>query len=266
MVYGYGNSPAVFRNTDPGKALRIASASTGAGSSIEVSGSAVKDVLGDSVTDRYFTVAGSAGAPGSAGYVYGWGDIADTGSTAATTKLGARLGNCTVVNKTLSVTVDGGAPIVITFNQNYTAQTNATIIAAINAVLGAAAVASEFMPGARYRPFFADEEQGLIAAGGAIAMGTVCAFDGNHRKIRPMTSADPSALFAGVAWEDLIAGRSGRVKRRGFLPIADILRTDVAAFVYGDTFSIDPGNPGKIVKGGAQGLFPAIRSDAVQVQ
>jgi len=37
------------------------------------------------------------------------------------------------------------------------------------------------------------------------------------------------------------------------------------AFVHGDTFSIDPANPGQIVLGGAQGLLKCVRPDVVEV-
>lgn len=267
-VYGHGNTPAVFVNGDFGEALRIDSATTGGSSSVAISGTAVKAIFGDGTNDKYTTRAGSAGFSGA---VWGWGDISTVAvgpsQNVQTKSLGQRLGNCTSANKTLSVVVNGGAPIVITFNLNYTASTNATIIAAINAALGSAATASVYKPGSFYRPRFSDEEFAPRNTGTVgLPFGTVCAFNGSDRSVRAMTSADSASLFGGVALQDIPVGTSGRVKKAGYVLLTDILRVDSASIAYGDTFSIDGANPGKITKGGAQGLFPAIRSNAVRIK
>lgn len=68
----------------------------------------------------------------------------------ANTKLGVRLGDCSLVNKTLTLTVDGVAETV-TFNQNFTAQTNAQILTFINAAL-IGATASLYQRGKDYMP------------------------------------------------------------------------------------------------------------------
>ena len=154
----------------------------------------------------------------------------------------------------------------MTFNQNFTAQTNAQVLTFINGVLGAAALASTWKPGTFYRPSFADEEQSLknnTATG--IPFGTVLAFDTRREYVRPMTSTDAASLFAGVAWQDIDAGKRGRIKTRGWLPITDLRRVDSAAVAFGNTFSVDASNPGMITLGGAQGLLSAIRTNAVMV-
>jgi hypothetical protein len=121
---------------------------------------------------------------------------------------------------------------------------------------------------ARYRPSLLDEEQALknnSAVG--IPMFSALAFDGHHKKVRLMTSADAASLFAGIAWEDIYPGQVGRVKTKGYLPVTDLIRTDGAgALTYGQTFSITAGQNGKVSVGGAQGLLMAIRSDAVRVR
>lgn len=70
----------------------------------------------------------------------------------ANTKLGVRLGNCSVTNKTLTLTVDGTINKTITFNQNFTAQTNAQVLAFINAALGVDATASLYQRAKDYLP------------------------------------------------------------------------------------------------------------------
>jgi hypothetical protein len=262
-ISGYGNSPAVYQGrNDWGRALKIESANTGSGSSVVVSGDAVPVIMG--------TVTQRDGSGGIKGYSYGYHDVSGSGTgpslTLIITKIGQRLGDCTSVNKTLTVAVDGGAPINIVFNANYTAVDNATMLATINSALGAAATASLYDVGGRYRPSFTDEEQTLWnnqATG--FLMGSVLAWDGGRTAVRLMTSTDPASLFAGVAWEDIYPGTYGRVKTKGWLTIADVLRTDAVAFAYGDTFSVDAAAPGQVYKGGSQGLLMGIRTDAVQV-
>jgi hypothetical protein len=255
-VYGRGNSPAVFWTIDFGRALKIESAATSGTSTVAVSGDAVETLFGREV----FTRDGSGGIKG---YVYGWADVA---GTVAGTSLGARLGDCSVTPKTLAVTVDGGAPVDVVFNANHTAQSNATVLGLINAALGAAATASAYDVGGRYRPHFTDEEKMLLnSTATGLPMGTVLAYDTTRQTVRAMTSADAASLFAGVAWEDIYPGTAGRVKTRGWLKIVDVYRNVSGALTFGETFSIDATTPGRIVRGGTQGLLRAIRSDAVEV-
>ncbi|UXB38277.1 hypothetical protein K7569_10955 [Stenotrophomonas maltophilia] len=259
-VSGYGNTPFVFRISDFGRALKITS-TTEAGSSIAVSGSAAAVLFGE--------VTAYPGVQNLPGYVHGSFDISGTAvgpsSDLLITSLGKRLGDCTSVSKVLQVVVNGGAPLVIPFTLNYTDISNATILAAINSVLGSNAVATEYALGNRYRPRFSDEEQTMENASGVgIPMGTVLAFDSAYKRVRAMTSADPASLFAGVAWEDIYPGAWGRVKTSGYLPINDLRRTGSASLTFGSTMSVGA-TPGVVAPGGSQGLLSAIRSDAVRV-
>ncbi|HEY0120539.1 MAG TPA: hypothetical protein VGC14_02060 [Rhizobium sp.] len=259
---GYGNSPAVFLNQEWGRALRIDDASTADGSGIAVSGDAVSVLFGQ----QAYTVPG---AGGTSGYLYGWADVSGTGVGSSRnvfiTSLGQRLGDCSTTSKTLVVTPAGGSAVTVAFNQDFTAQSNATVLAFINAALGSAAVASLYNVGGRYRPFFRDEERTLQnTSATTILMGMVLAYDGDNRSVRPMISGD-NAPYAGVAWEDIYPTKFGRVKTSGYLPIADVLRTDSDAISFGDTFSIDAAKPGYVVKGGTQGLLKAIRNNALRV-
>lgn len=259
-VSGYGNTPFVFRISDFGRALKVASAG-GAGSSIAVSGTAAAVLFGD-----VSTFAGAANLPG---YVHGSVDVsgAGVGPTNAVfiTSLGNRLGDCSTVNKVLSVAVDGAAPLTVTFDQDYTNATNAAILAAINAVLGSAASATEYALGNRYRPNLRDEEKSLQNSSAVgIPMGSVLAYDGSYKRVRLMTAADAASLFAGIAWEDIYPSGWGRVKTSGYLPVSDIRRSDGAALVFGATMSVSA-TPGIAMSGGSQGLLRAIRPDAIEV-
>lgn len=264
---GFGNSPAVFHNEDWGESLRIDSATDGAASSIEVSGDAVAYIFGDGSRERLFTRKGSAGFSGA---VWGWGDISSQavgpGKNVLNKMLGQRLGDCTSINKTLSVLINGSSIINIVFSDNYTNQTNQDVIGFINNELGSAAFASIYMPGSLKRPMFSDEEIApKNTSGSGIKMGSIVAFDNAFDKVRLMTAADPKTIFAGVAWEDIESNDRGRVKSSGYLPITDILRSDADPISFGDTFSIDPATPGVAINGGSQGIMMAIRSDAVKV-
>lgn len=273
-LYGYGNTPAVFTLFHHGRALKIESAATSGASTVSVSGTAAALIFGD--------VVEKPGAGGLKGYCYGRADISGmpvgpdktgTSNLDGVSQLGKRLGDCSSVSKTLSVVVDGGSPIVVTFNANHTAQSNATVLGIINAALGAAATASEYNVGGRYRPRFTDEERTIKNTSAVgIPMGSVLAYDTTQtaplRAVRLMTSADAAGLFAGVAWEDIYPGKVGRVKTRGWLSIGDVLRDDATAVSYGTTFSISASAPGKVVVGGSQGLLRAIRGggDAAAVE
>ncbi|MNM52810.1 hypothetical protein D3C81_638980 [compost metagenome] len=241
-VMGAGNTPFAFKITDFGRSLKIESNDTTASSKIEVSGDAVPIVFGRQVYSM-------PGVVGIKGYVYGWADISGVGvglnKNVFITSLGQRLGDCTTVNKTLGVKINGGATTTITFNQNYTAQTNATILAAINSALGSAAVATAYDIGGRYRPEMLDEERSLKNnSAEGILMGMALAWDGHNKKIRKMTASDAPALFAGIAMEDIYPGQWGRVKTCGW-----ILNTDLYQFTgspsYHQVFYIDPAVPGK---------------------
>ncbi|MEC9018237.1 MAG: hypothetical protein VYC29_10030, partial [Pseudomonadota bacterium] len=257
---GSGNSPAVFRIEDFGRALRITSATTGTASKVVISGTATPILFGKTGTEGITRIDGDVGM---AGYAYGWADIADAGSKAAITKLGARLGNRTGSPLTLTVQVDALAPVNITLDQNYTAMTNAAILAVINTALGSTATASEFAVGQRYRPSITDEEQSLQnTSGTTILMGMALAIDSNGaRTVRPMLSTDLPTAFAGVAWEDIRPGAYGRVKTGGWLPTTDLLRSDGGSPNPGTTFTIDPAKPGYVLSNNASGsgILPVIR-------
>lgn len=330
-VYGAGNSPMVFSVTDFGRALKIESADTTDASAVAIGGTAAPIIFG--------SVINKPGAGGLKGYAYGEFDISGAGvglsRNVYVTAIGQRLGDCAASPKALTIGFQGGAPISITFDQNYAATitggisgtvltatavagrpievgmvvavgtftttvaslgtgtggagtynlaaaptaavaagatiaawvSNGSMLTAIQAAIGANGTVSTFSPGERFRPSMLDEEQELRnSTTVGIPMGSVLAYDTSHKTIRLMLSSDPLTRYAGVAWEDIYPGKAGRVKTGGYLSRSELLRTDaVTALTFGDTHSIDPAAPGKIFKGGAQGLLMAVRSNAVRV-
>lgn len=268
---GSGNSGVhPFRHIDRGeRALRITSANGSTASAIEVSGTAVPVLFGDGTIGLpYYTKPGGGGLRGN---VYGWNDVGDAPrgypNTNISVTMGTRLGNCTIATKTLTVKVNGVETMTHTFNQNYTGQSNAAILAQINTTLGASATADLFNPTMLYRPSWTDQEAVRINSTLiGIPMGSVVAFDANGYGVRLMTSADDRSLYAGVAWEDIYPGKPGRVKNDGHLMISDVRRTDPeVAIARGESLSVSA-TPGVAVKGGTQNLLTAVRAGVVQVK
>ena len=234
-VVGYRNTPAVYLYYDDGsRALRIDSATTGGSSSITVSGSAVAVLFGSTIA--------VAGAVGLAGGVYGTWDIgAHLVAGTNITSLGYRLGDCTSAPLYLTVTPDGGSPRTVTFNANYTAQSNATIEAAINTVLGSAATCSEYNINARFRPMLIDEELTLTNNDTTtILPGWAVKFDGATRSGgKLMTQTDPASVFAGISYETIPPGAIGRVKIAGMVrQTQDMVRSDAGSFSQGTPFGV----------------------------
>lgn len=260
-VSGKGNSPAVFRITDFGRALKIA-APDGSLAPVSVSGPAVAILMGQ--------VRSYPGATNLASYVHGSSDVSEQlvgpAANLAITSLGRRLGNRSSTPVSLSVTV-GAETRTVTFNANHTAVSNADLLAQINTALNGIAVASLYAVGERYRPRFTDEELSLTNGQTyGIPMGSLLAWDANRTHVRLMTSSDDPSIFAGVAWEDIYPSKVGRVKAGGYLPISDIRRADTAAITFGSTLSVSPTSPGQAVAGGSQALLTAIRPTAVALR
>lgn len=259
-IVGQGNSPFAFKISDFGRALKIESSNTTDVSRVEVSGRAVATLFGREV----FAFPGAGGIKG---YVHGWADISGAGvglpRNALITSLGKRLGDCRTLNQTLNVKVDAGSTTVITFDQDYTAQSNATILATINTALGSAAVASAYNVGARYRPEMLDEERSLMnSSANGIYMGMVLAYDGHNKKVRKMTATDDASLFAGLALEDIYPSQWGRVKTCGW-----VFKTDLYQFtgspIYHQVFYVDAAVPGKPTL--TVGVNPIMRGKAADV-
>lgn len=258
-----GSSPMVYSNADFGRALKIQSATDGLTSKVSVSGDAVPVIFGK---ENY----SFDGCPGIPGYAYGWGDIsgANVGSPTVgnITSLGKRLGNCTTVNKTLNVLIDGATTRTMVFNQDYTNQDNATVLAAINAALGGLATATAYNVGVRYRPSVLDEERRAKNNGlPGILMGMATAYDGTIRNIRKMTAADDPSLFAGIALQDFYPAQIDRIKTSGRVKQTDLLGI-TGTLTFGQPIYIDPAVPGRMtLTPGTNVIMRAISSDAVEV-
>lgn len=225
-----GKTPIGYRSTNSGKAIRIDSSSTGAVSTVRISGTAAAAVFGAGTYKD--------GGGGLKGYAYGYWDISGilvglaANITVANT-LGRRLGDCSSSPKTLTITIDGGSPIDVVFNANHTADTNATILAKINTALGAAGTASEYAvtQGETY-PRFPDRQATVQNTGtaGIPRFGAVKAATGPAVEILGL--ADPASSLAGIALEPIPPGKYGRILTSGLL---------YSSQIPGFTNTINPG-------------------------
>lgn len=216
-ITGARLQPAAFRVTlDNARALRITSADATAATLVEVDPTSTGAIA---LFKQVLPIAGGAGLPAA---VRSWLDVSGEVNGSL---MGQRLGDCSTVNKVLRIRFQGGSWINVTFTYNMGPADNAEVLAVINQQLGAAGTADLWaVTTATRRPRIRDEERSLVnATATAIRKGTALAFAGSSNRARPMTSADPASLFAGIAWQDILPGRAGRVKMAGYLPLEDML-------------------------------------------
>lgn len=84
-------------------------------------------------------------------------------------------------------------------------------------------------------------------SGAIIPKGAVCAYEGTGT-VRLMTASDTSNTFAGIAVNDIANGAQGYVQYVDKLPEVDVFRAS-ESLAIGDRLGIDPGNPGRLLKG-----------------
>jgi hypothetical protein len=266
-VIGHGNSGLLFRPMGTGVALKIESATMGAGSIVEIDEADPlwPLILGDGTAPRHEKIRGY---PGLAGAVLGWGNIsgAPVGfGELITNSLAVRLGDRTGAPVAGKIRIDGGAWQTVTMDADFTGQDNPTIVAAIQAQIAGATVSAYPID----RDFMArlTDEEWVVRndTGVGYPMRTVLAWDTvKGQNVRPMTAADPVSRLAGVLLERFPPGEIARVKKPGgLLPLSWVRRTDAAALALGDGLSIS--TDGQVSKSEAQPVLRAIRSDAVEI-
>ncbi|MDM1548579.1 hypothetical protein HX096_12020 [Empedobacter falsenii] len=164
-VRGANNAPFYFQNGTQGKHLAIETISKTKESKVrfDINSSAYPLIIANRVDyfghlgnpnrkikDKYVIQDGSIGlsafAFGCVSIIEGnypkWGEVSQD-------SLGKRLSDCSTVNKILGIIINDTTYNVV-FNKNYTAFTNAQVIAEINAVIGSVGIAKESNIGADY--------------------------------------------------------------------------------------------------------------------
>ncbi|TXK77664.1 hypothetical protein [Paenibacillus sp. N3.4] len=210
------STPIGYSDEHRGRALALFSKSTGSSSTVRVSGSAVSAILGPYETRD--------GGGGLSGYLYGYWDISGikvglNANIDVNNTLGRRLGDCTLLNKTLQVTFEDGTTKTIVFNENYTNQPNTYIVAQMNSVLGASGRAAEYnVTGSEYYPQVLDKQLTLrnnTQVG--IPRFAAVRLDSDNTTLRLMSAADSPESFVGITLERIIPGKSGRVLTEGIM-------------------------------------------------
>jgi hypothetical protein len=225
--------PRAVRNYDcVDMCLRIDSLSVGGGSYIllDVSSTAYNDILGDSsqgfqTLNRYGLIyrngySRKTGNQGLSGFAYGDYNIKENITQAKyVNSLGKRLGDCSTVNKVLSLNIDG-VNYNITFDKNYNGTadtvipnyTNAQILTEINTVIGGVALASEFKVAMEYYPKFKNVQVRTYEDSSEALRGYGVVFIENN-KMRKALNSDNK--IDGILLDDVATGETARLIIKG---------------------------------------------------
>ena len=216
--------PLLFNNANSlkGQGLRVKSKSTGVSSKVSFSetSTAFNIIIGDStqiievennqLNKTIFGYQYKDGGVGLSGYAIGSLDI-DEANTSRTNSLGVMLGDCSTVNKTLTLDVDSTTYNVV-FNENFTSQNNAYVIAKIVAVIGTVADVDAFYVGHEYYPEFNDMSNMINNDTTAILKGMGIVFT-SSTQMRRATNSDNR--IDGICLYDTVIGEKGRVVEKG---------------------------------------------------
>ena len=190
--------------------------------------------------------------------------------------LGKRLGDCSKKHKTLVVIIDGMRHEIV-FDKNYagkglnndnepSAFSNAQIINEINSVIGDIAEVTLWAVGNDYYPEFSDCTDTVVAKENIL--NGMLVFKEKSGKIRKATKYDKKVY--GVALDDIIENRMGRVLTRGYL-LADknqrfrILTDSNSKIEKGESIGIS-NIPGIASKSALNKLFVAKDNNIISIK
>lgn len=274
------NKHILFNNVSftNGLGLRIKSKSTGVASivSINPTCTAFNSIIGISTlainvengncwntTYGYFYKNGGVGLSGQ---LVGGIDI---DSATPHTSLGKKLGDCSITNKTLTLTIDGTTYNVV-FNTNLTSSTNAQVIALITAVIGSVADVDTYSIGREYYPDFDGVLKQINADTTAILKGSGVIFltSGSMR-----LALNSDNRIDGICLDDVAVGSRGRVLTKGSLyslykanlqrfTINSVQTTTVA---IGTEFGISAATAGLFDSTAIPKLLRAIDTDIIKI-
>lgn len=203
---------------------------------------------------------------GSHAYACGWVNIDPTTGTS----LADILGDCSTINKTLSLTINGTGYNVV-FNTDLSSASNADVIALINAVIGNVATCDTFNPERYQYPDFSDMEYHIQNGDSALiqsGMGVVFTDIGVMRRAK-----QTDGYIDGIAIDAVYPGQKGRVVMRGkFYSVYDTspiyyarIYPTLSSLSYGQKISIDPNNDGQFVKSDAVPVLKALSNMRVEI-
>ena len=265
QLSGYGNDPFLFNNEVEGQSLRFKTTATGAGNTIRFDKTSsaypilIKNNQSNSTSnlylnnriyiDEYIVQDGSIGLPAQ---TFGCKDLSSKNGAYDAgvnyTSLAKRLGDCSTVNKSLVVVVNG-VNHTVTFNKNYSFMTNAQIVAEMNTQISGATI-DLISYGRDYYPMITDVCEVAYNTGATyIPKGSVVAKSGGSVRL----AQDGDKVF-GVALDDIPVQQiladgekrgEGRVMKRGYMS----LNQSHAHFTLSDNQSAVTGSKFKVVNG-----------------
>lgn len=261
---GYGNEPFLFDNNVGGDSLRFKTDATGTGATIRFNTSSsafpllIKNnqsnpasiyVDGREYIDGYIVQDGSISLQA---FAFGCLDLSESAGAydngVVYTSMGKRLGDCSTVNKTLGVYVNGVLNTV-TFNKDYTALSNSVILAEINSAL-TGVIADLYSYGRDYYPMMPDVAEVVYNnTPSPIQKGSLITKSGGFIRL-----AQTGDKVYGVALENIpvlqttsggVKKGQGRVLKRGYI-YADWTKPH---FVLSDIHRPAVGSKFKVVNG-----------------
>jgi hypothetical protein len=267
-VYMNACTPVAFNYDDAALALSVVSTDTTTAASVVASGTAAAALFGTPTS-----LGGGGGLPAQTiGSIDVSGTAVGLAANVFITSMGYRLGDCSTTNKTLTLTFNGGQVATVTFNQDYTNATNASILVLINTAIqtafgnGALTLASLVSVFATTRPYVLDQElylQNTSPVG--LVRGCGVRNDTTDLTMVPMASTDAASAFIGITLERILPGAWGRVRKvkgQQFRTSKELARSDSGGIVRGDTLGIGA-TPGLFAKGAATPLLVAINVNKV---
>ena len=203
---------------------------------------------------------------GSHAYACGWVNIDPTTGNS----LGSILGDCSSTSKTLKITINGSVYNVV-FNTNLTSATNASIISAINSVIGSVATCDTFNPELNLYPQFLGEEYYIENEDSAViemGMGVVKTGANSMRRAK-----QNDGYIDGIAVDTIYPQQQGRIVTKGrFLNQYNYnqyyfhnIKPTLNLSVYGTKISIDPSNDGKFIVSNTSPVLKYIGDSIVEI-
>lgn len=235
-IKGSGNSPFLWESSFKGETLKITSNSVDGTVRFDPKCSAFPLIIKDKhykigkyvkyngeIEDEGYSYRDGSGS--IKGYATGYLDVGDepTYDNTYIKSLGKRLGDCSAHHKILVVIINGKKYKII-FNKNYAGTglhnpwapsdySNDQIIALMNKVLGTVANISLYAVGNDYYPEFSDYLDTLKSSENIEKGMVVVKNKSGELKI---ATKDDREIF-GVALDDVIAGKMGRVLMKGYI-------------------------------------------------
>ncbi|MEC6145783.1 hypothetical protein [Klebsiella pneumoniae] len=255
-IYLHGCSPVAVRSTNDARALQLISIDS-ASSAVAVSGSAVPALFGQNPV----IIKGGSGYPARVLSAHSVKGEVSGGL------IGQRLGDCTAVNKILTVIFDGGSPVTLTLAANYTAMSNDAVVSALNALLNDSSGRSFSIitPYNYSAPVYQSDREVILTntSGAVILKGTAVAFNGSKLNARRATNSDTRAAIAGIALENIAPGVQGRVQSSGYIHTTYIAFTGTPPATFLATCSVNA--DATVSAGSAAPVLQRVSTDVYEI-